>query len=241
MRFSNDGYYLAIGGASNSLTILNAYEPFTLNRTMAPIHTLTATNVVGLDFSNDSTKFIACGAASSGGGRLSMYTVDPLLAWTPTTASPLNMNPAANAAIDCRISPFNGHVAVVIASKITVFDSTLVTTIGTTTVSSSFSKVAFDPLASQLVYIDLSASKLMNWVIGGGAPTQLTGPSTALADSDFMFNGKYIAAGGTAKILYIFNGSRVSYERWITGDVIKGVVFTRDAINPKLYAGDNSG
>lgn len=240
MRFSNNGYYLAIGGASNSLTILNAYEPFTLNRTMAPLHTLTATNVVGLDFSNDSTKFIACGAAT-GGGRLSMYTVDPLLAWTPTTASPLNMNPASNAAIDCRISPFNGQVAIVIASKITVYDPILSTTVATTTVSSSFSKVVFDPLAAQLVYIDLSTSKLMNWVIGGGAPTQLTGPSTALADSDFMFNGKCVAAGGTAKILYIYNGSRISYERWTTTDVIKGVVFTRDAINPKIYAGDNSG
>lgn len=81
----------------------------------------------------------------------------------------------------------------------------------------------------------------MNWVISGGAPTQITDQSTALADSDFMFNGKYIAAGGTAKILYIYNGSRVSYESWKTSNDIKGVVFTRDAINPKLYAGDNSG
>lgn len=87
----------------------------------------------------------------------------------------------------------------------------------------------------------MATQRLMNWVIGGGLPTQLLGPSTALADNDFMFNGKYIAAGGSAKILYIYNGSRVSYERWKTTDVIKGVVFTRDAINPKLYTGDNSG
>lgn len=173
MRFSNDGYYLAIGGASNLLTILNAYEPFTLNRTMPAINTLTATNIVGLDFSNDSTKFIACGAANSGGGRLSMYTVDPLLAWTPTTSSPLNMNPASNAATDCRISPFNGNVAVVIAGKITIYDSTLTTTTGTLTASSSFSKVVFDPLATSLVYIDLNSPKLMNWITTGTTTSQL--------------------------------------------------------------------
>ena len=240
MRFSNDGYYLAIGGASNLITILNAYEPFTLNRTMAALNTLTATNIVGLDFTHDSTKFITCGSATAGGGRLSMYTVDPLLAWTPTLTSPLNMNPASNAAIDCRISPFNGHVAVVIANKITVYDPTLTTTTGTLTTSSSFSKVVFDPLSAQLVYIDLSASKFMNWIIGGGT-SQLNGPSNSLFDSDYMTNGKYIATGGSAKVLYIFNSSGISYERWKTTDQIKGVVFSKDIINPKLYAGDITG
>lgn len=67
MRFSNDGNYLAIGGASNNVIILNGFEPFSVNRTMNAFGTATGTNVAGLDFSSDSSRFITCGSGTSGG------------------------------------------------------------------------------------------------------------------------------------------------------------------------------
>ena len=209
MRFSNNGLYLAIGGSSSLVTILNAYEPFTLNRTMGAFNGITATSVVGVDFSSDSTKFIACGSAT-GGGKMSMYTVDPLLAWSPSANSPVSMVPASNAAIDCRFSPFDGKIAIIISNKITIYDPTLTTASSTLTSSTNFNRVVFDPLSSQLVFIDWAGAKFTNWVIGG-ATTQLTVTGANFFDSDFMPNGNYVAAGGQDKILFIYNKTRVIY------------------------------
>ena len=59
MRFSNDGYFLAIG-AQNNILFLNGYEPFGLN---SSFDGRVAGTVSGLDFSSDSSKFLVCGAS----------------------------------------------------------------------------------------------------------------------------------------------------------------------------------
>lgn len=206
---------------------------------MNPFPGQTATNVAGLDFSQDSTNFVTCGAVS-GGGRFSLFTVDPLLAWTPIAGSPKITNPSTSSAIDCRISPFNGAIGVTVASRITIYDSTLSTSVSYNA-ASGYSEIIFDPLAGQLLYIDTNTNRFVNMIISSGTTNTLTGPTTSLSASDFMSNGNYIATGGSAKVLYIYNSSRVSYERWSTTDQIRGVVFNKNQIFPKLYVGDTSG
>lgn len=102
--------------------------------------------------------------------------------------------------------------------------------------------MVFDPLANDLVYIDLNGNEFFNQVITSGAtPTALTGPTAALYALDFSSNGKYIATGGESKILYIYDSSRTSIERWDTTDKIKGVVFNKHPISQKMFVGDISG
>lgn len=125
IRFSNDGNYLAIGGDASSVTIINGYEPFGFNTTVTAN---IGSNVYGMDFSNDSTRFVACGGNGNGAGKINLFAVSHTSAWTSVSGA-VNMNPASSTPNDCRISPFDGRVAVNINSKISIYTATLTTPI----------------------------------------------------------------------------------------------------------------
>lgn len=169
-----------------------------------------------------------------------MFSVNPTLAWSLINGSPIGLTPASTIAVDCRMSAFNDQVGVVTTGRLTIFNSNLGSNT-TSTASSNFGKLVFDPIASQLVYIDLAAPKFMNFAITTNTAQQLTGPGL-LSASDFMSNGNYIAAGGSGKLLYIYNRSLLTaYERWPMSGSIQGVVFNKNLTFPKLYVGDNAG
>ena len=195
LRFSNDGNYLAVGAASGTVTILNAYEPFGLNTTVT---SGIGSNVVGIDFSNDSSKFVACGGTGTGAGKINLFIVSHTAAWAAAIATPVNMVPAASPANDCRISPFDGKIAVDISTKILIYDAALTTVTPTTWAAGStiYSKLAFDPLGTNIMYIDLTGNQFFNLIIATGVATALSGPAAILNTLDFSFDGKHIATGG---------------------------------------------
>ena len=110
LRFSNDGYYLAIAGGSSSVIIINAYEPFAYNTTFSPN---VGSFVVGIDFGNASAlKFLACGGNSNSSGKINLMNIVHANPWTNAIITPLNTNPNSTNPNDCRISPFDGRIIV---------------------------------------------------------------------------------------------------------------------------------
>lgn len=192
LRFSNDGYYLAVGGASSSVTVINAYQSFGLNSTVNPG---VGSVVVGVDFSNDSLKFVACGGSGTGAGKISLYTVSHTAAWT-AVGTPATMNPASSSPNDCRISHLDGKIAVDIATKITIYDSSLANPVAWSATGTIYTKMAFDPLGTNLFVIDTSGNQFTNLVIATGATTTITGSAGILNAVDVTSTAKYIATGG---------------------------------------------
>ena len=116
IRFSNDGYYLAVGGASGSVTIINAYEPFGYNTTVNPN---VGSNIIGIDFSNASNlKFLACGRNTYGVGKVNLMNIVHGTTWSNANNNSMSMNLASSAPNDCRLSPFDGKIIVNTDSKL---------------------------------------------------------------------------------------------------------------------------
>lgn len=110
LRFSNDGYYLAIAGASSSVLIINAYEPFGYNTTLSPN---VGSFIVGIDFGNASAlKFLVCGGNPTGAGKINLMNVIHTHPWTNAINISVSVNPTSSNPNDCRISPFDGRIIV---------------------------------------------------------------------------------------------------------------------------------
>jgi hypothetical protein len=166
IRFSNDGNYLAIGGVSPNIVVINGFEPFNLNKTFP--HSL-GSSLYGLDFSSDSTKFLACGATTAIPivGKVWLYAVTATgTAWANLTAAPISPvpNPATTSLVpnDCRISPFDGKIGVALLATIFIYSDTLDSSAlyFYSPSNTNFSKIAFDPLGTYLLYHDRTGFEL---------------------------------------------------------------------------------
>ncbi len=211
IRFSNDGNYLAIGGVSTNIVVINGYEPFDLNRTFA--HGLGST-IFGLDFSSDSTKFVACGATTVTPlqGFVWLYNVLPTGAdWANATLAKLNPGGTATVINDCRISPFDGRIGVATPATLYLYSPLLAPLTAPTisvwtpaTGTTNFSKISFNPNGISLTYIDRTGFELFEQYLAEAGPkpamtvprNNVTATANILWDLDISSDGKYTAAGG---------------------------------------------
>lgn len=164
MRFSYDGYYLAVGGNNPNVIILNAYEPFGLNRTINPN---VGNPVNGLDFSKDSSKFVACGG--TGSGNLNYLTVNHINAWVNVFSTPFNTIQPGGTATDCRISLFDGKLSVTNSQRVTFFDSSgsILNTYSPS--STTFTKNVFDPLSNFFLFINANSNRFSRLNVATGS------------------------------------------------------------------------
>ena len=68
--------------------------------------------------------------------------------------------------------------------------------------------MAFDPLKTNILYIDLNGNRFFDLFYMNGTAVHLTSPTTILRAVDFASNGKYFATGGDARILYVYDANR---------------------------------
>ena len=167
IRFSNDGNYLAIGGVSDNIVIINGYEPFNLNKTIPHGLGLTGSIVYGLDFNKESTKFVACGASTV--PRASVWIYDVLATgtvWPNSTAGPINPG-TATVVNDCRISPFDNKIGVATPATLYLYNDILPATTTTTwsNTNTNYSKIAFNPTGTSIMYIDRNGFELFEQFI----------------------------------------------------------------------------
>ncbi len=106
------------------------------------------------------------------------------------------MIPASSSPNDCRINHLDGKIAVDIATKITIYDSSLANPVSWTATGTTYTKMAFDPLGTNLFVIDTSGTQFSNIVIATGTSTAITGSAGILNAVDVTSTAKYIATGG---------------------------------------------
>jgi WD40 repeat protein len=107
-----------------------------------------------------------------------------------------------------------------------------------------FTKIAFSPVAANVIFIDSSGNLTysLNVTNNSASPVSLSSLATsAFTAVDFSPNGKYIAAGGTGKILYIYDSMRTPIARWDTTAAIRAIAFSRNNPNQRLFIGDSTG
>jgi hypothetical protein len=112
-------------------------------------------NIIGLDFSTDSTLIIACGG--TGVGKLSLFNFtanngnsNPN-SWS---ANILTLTPASTQPNDCRFSPFNDHIAVDTDNKITIYNKFLVLQTTINSGPEEYGRLFFNPVRDSIFYID---------------------------------------------------------------------------------------
>jgi WD40 repeat protein len=108
----------------------------------------------------------------------------------------------------------------------------------------TFNKIAFNPLATNVIFIDSSSNltdslAMTNHSANPVALSSLT--TSAFTAVDFSPNGKYIATGGTGRILYIYDSTRTPVARWDTTAQIRAIAFSRNNPNQRLFVGDSTG
>ena len=108
----------------------------------------------------------------------------------------------------------------------------------------SFSKLVFNPLAANILYIDLNGNLTYSLSLSNSnnTPVALSSFTTSLFTAlDFSLTGKYMATGGNGKVLYIYDLTRTVVARWDTSAPIRAISFSKNNPNKRLYVGDSSG
>ncbi len=123
---------------------------------------------MGLDFSNDSSKFVACGG--TGSGSFNYLNVVHNAAWTNIFATVFTPVQPGGFPTDCRISPFDGKLSVTNSRRVTFFTSAGASPATYAPGSTTFSRTAFDPLANFFIYIDTDGDQFFNMSVATGIP-----------------------------------------------------------------------
>ena len=109
----------------------------------------------------------------------------------------------------------------------------------------TFGKIAFNPLAANVIFIDsrsnLTYSLTMTNHHSANSVALSSLTTSAFTAVDFSPNGKYIATGGTGRILYIYDSTRTPVARWDTTAQIRAIAFSRNNPNQRLFVGDSTG